>query len=186
MKKAALLIVLAVFGVSSAFGGGDAVIRSGDTFDLRIGGIPNTDAATVNGSYTIDSDGNLNLPYLGKIAVANMSPSQVQSSAERAYINQGIYTHPTITITLAPSARFVNVGGQVKAPQRVSYTADMTVLSAITSAGDFNEFADQKHVRLIRGGKVTVVNCKAIRADPTQDLKVSPGDQIQVPQSIFF
>ena len=186
MKKVILLMVLAILGLVSPLLGGDAILRPGDTFDLRIGGIPPQDASNVNGSYTIDSDGNLNLPYLGKIAVANMSPSQVQSSAERAYINQGIYTHPTITITVALSARFVTVGGQVKAPQRVAYSADMTVLSAITAAGDFNEYADQKHVRLTRGGKVTVINCKAIRADPSQDLKISPGDQIQVPQSTFF
>ncbi len=163
----------------------EAPLRSGDSFEIRIGGVPGNEITAINGTYTIDGDGYLNLPYLGKLAVNKMTPSQIQSTAERAYVNGGIYTHPTITLTVAPSARFVNVGGQVKAPQRVAYTPDMTVLSAINAAGDFNEYADQGRVRLIRGSKVIVVNCKVIRKDPSQDPKVSPGDQIQVPQSIF-
>lgn len=185
MKKFLPLMMVAVLAlVASA--SAEVPLRPGDTFEVRLGGVPVSESTSVNGAYTIDGDGYLNLPLIGRLAVSNMNASQVQAAAERAYVNQGYYTHPTVTINVAPAARFVNVGGQVKAPQRVSYTPDMTVLSAITSAGDFNEYADQKHVRLIRGGKVTVVNCKAIRADPSQDLKVNPGDQIQVPQSILF
>jgi protein involved in polysaccharide export with SLBB domain len=165
--------------------GQEAVIRSGDTFDLRIGGVPPTESTAINGSYTVDGGGYLNLPFLGKMAVSNMTASQIQSSAERGYVDKGIYTHPTITITVASTARFVNVGGQVKSPGRMPYTPDMTVMSAINAAGDFNDYADQTKVRLTRGSKVTIVNCKAIRKDPSQDLKVTPGDQIQVPQGFF-
>ena len=163
----------------------DDVLRPGDSFELRLSGVPGTESGQVSGTYTLDGSGNLNLPFIGKLAASNMTASQIQAAAERTYVNQGIYTHPTITITVAATARFVSVGGQVKSPQRVPYTPDMTVMSAINAAGDFNEFADQKRVRLTRGKQVTVVNCKAIRSDPNQDLKVSPGDQIQVPQTVW-
>ena len=33
--------------------------------------------------------------------------------------------------------------------------------------------------------KVTYVNCKRIRAHPAEDVKVFPGDMIQVPQSWY-
>ncbi len=184
MKKY-LVIILVLCGPLLSAMASDTPLRAGDTFDLRIGGVPPQESSAINGSYTIDGEGFLNLPYLGKMGVSNMTASQIQSMAERSYTEKGIYTHPTITITVSPAARFVNVGGQVKAPQRVAYTPDMTVLSAINAAGDFNEYADQKKVRLLRGSKVTVINCVAVRKDPSQDVKVIPGDQIQVPQSFF-
>jgi protein involved in polysaccharide export with SLBB domain len=176
-----LLVTVFVFSARAA----DAPLRVGDTFDLRIGGVPPDDVIAINSSYTIDGTGGLNLPYIGKITVAGMTSSQIQALIERTYVDRGIYTHPTITLAIAQTARFVNVGGHVKAPQRVTYTPDMTVLSAINAAGDFDDFANQKQVRLIRGKTVTIINCKEIRRDPSQDVAVLPGDQIQVPESMF-
>ena len=184
MKKL-FFAVLALFGLVTALKAGDAIVRSGDSFEMRIGGVPGSEISAINGTYTIDGDGYLNLPYLGKLPASNMTASQIQSTAEHAYVNGGIFTHPTITVTIAATARFVSVGGQVKAPQRVAYTPDMTVLSAINAAGDFNEYANQSKVRLLRDGRARIIDCKVIRKDPSQDVKVSPGDQIQVPQSIF-
>ena len=163
----------------------DATLRPGDTFDLRIGGVPSDEMSAISSSYTLDGEGNLNLPYLGKMQVSGMNAGQIQTAVERAYTERGIFTHPTITLTISPSARFVNVGGQVKSPSRVPYTPDMTVFSAINAAGDFTEFAAQTKVRLMRGDKVIVINCKKIRSDPSQDVKVLPGDAIQVPEAFF-
>ena len=185
MKRASICLVLAMlaFSVSSALA--DATLRPGDSFDLRIGGVPADDQATISSNYTVDGDGYLNLPYLGRIQVARMTASAIQVTIEHAYTSQGIFTHPTITLNIAPSARFVNVGGQVKAPQRVAYTPDMTVLSAINAAGDFSDYADQGKVQLTRDGRVSIVNCKKARKDPSQDVKVLPGDRIQVPEGFW-
>ena len=117
--------------------------------------------------------------------VARLTPSAIQSNIEHTYVSQGIFTHPTITLSIAPAARFVNVSGQVKAPQRVPYTPDMTVLSAINAAGDFSDFADQGKVHLVRNGSVRFVNCKKARGNPELDEKVLPGDQIQVPEGFW-
>lgn len=162
----------------------DAIMRSGDTFELRIGGVPPSESGAFNNTYTIDGDGNLNLPLLGKLNVSGMNPDQIQTVIERAYKSRDIYTHPTITLVNS-QARFISVGGAVKAPQRVAYSPDMTVTSAINAAGDFSEFANQKAVRLVRGGKVIMVNCKEVRKDPSKDPRVLPGDQIQVPEGFF-
>ena len=175
------LMVLASYGSVLA----DATLRPGDTFDLRIGGVPGDEMAAISSSYTLDGEGYLNLPYLGKLQVSGMTPGQIQSLVERDYVERGIFTHPTITLSIAPSARFVNVGGQVKAPSRIPYTPDMTVFSAINAAGDFTEFAAQTKVRLMRGDKVMIINCKKIRSDPSQDVKVLPGDAIQVPEAFW-
>jgi polysaccharide export outer membrane protein len=79
----------------------------------------------------------------------------------------------------------VNTGGEVKVPQRVPFTPDITVLSAISASGGFTEFADQSKVRLLRDGKVTVINVKDVRRDPSKDIRLKPGDKIEVPQSFW-
>jgi protein involved in polysaccharide export with SLBB domain len=184
MKTRYFLIALFLLACcASAFA--DATLRPGDTFDLRIGGVPGDEMSAISSTYTLDGEGFLNLPYLGKMQVAGMNAGQIQSLVEREYVERGIFTHPTVTLTISAGARFVNVGGQVKSPSRVPYTPDMTVFSAINAAGDFTEFAAQTKVRLMRGDKVTIINCKKIRSDPSQDVKVLPGDAIQVPESFW-
>ncbi len=179
----AIYLFATVFLSVSAFA--DAQLRPGDTFEIRIGGVPSDEISTVNGAYTIDGDGYLNMPYIGKLAVAGMTTAQITSAIERTYRSKEIYTNPTITMVMAVAGRFVNVGGAVKSPQRVPYTADMTVLSAINAAGDFNEFANQGKVLLLRDGKTITINCKELRRDPSKDPGVRPGDQIQVPERWF-
>jgi protein involved in polysaccharide export with SLBB domain len=62
----------------------------------------------------------------------------------------------------------------------------MTVTKAITTAGDFTDFANHKKVWLIRAnGQRIKVNCNKAIQDSSQDPLVYPNDQIQVPRRIF-
>ncbi len=163
----------------------DALLREGDQVELRLGGVPAEEITTVTGVYTVDGQGFINLPHIGKVRAAGSSQSQLQAAIEGAYRSQEIYTNPSITISVPTAARFVDVGGDVRAPQRVPFTADLTVLGAITASGGFTEYADQSKVRLMRDGKATVINIKDVRKDPSKDIKLKPGDKIEVPQSFW-
>ena len=185
MKIPACLIVAAALLLPVIAVRADAPLRSGDQFDLRIGGVPGDEASLISSNYTIDGEGCLNLSYIGKVQVAGKTPSEVQAIVERTYVERGIFTHPTVTVSISPNARLITVGGEVNSKGRVPYTPDMTIMSAIGAAGDFSIYADQSKVRLIRGDKVTQVNCKRIRSHPSEDIKVLPGDNIQVPQSWY-
>lgn len=175
------LLILAV--ASTAFG--QAGLRIGDPFELKIGGVPAEEQAQVNNVYTIDSNGAINLPYIGKVPAEGQTPAQVARSIEDAYRANKIYTNPNITIVVQPMSRFVNVGGSVRNPTRVPFTEDMTLLTAINAAGGFNDFADQKRVRLLRGTEVRVFDVRRFRKDPSLDVKLQPGDKVEVPQSLF-
>ena len=187
MKKVMLAVLISVVCAVGPAWAQDALLRPGDAFDLRISGVPSEDQSTISGSYTIDGQGFFNLSYIGKVKGAGRTASEVQSSVERTYIDQGYFIHPTIVLNIAQSARFVNIGGPGMngGGKRLPYTSDLTVLSSITAAGDFNEYADQRHVRLIRGGKAIMLDCKKLRQDPSKDMNVLPGDNIQVPESMF-
>ena len=162
-----------------------AVLRVGDPIELRISGVPQDEQAQVNNTYVVDMTGSISLPYINKVTAEGRAPAQLAAAIEDAYRSHKIYTNPTITIVMQPAARFVNVGGAVRNPTRVPFTEDMTLLTAINAAGGFNEFADQKHVRVLRGKKATVYDVRQFRRDPAKDIGLQPGDKVEVPQSLF-
>ncbi len=164
---------------------GDAVLRSGDPVDLKISGVPTEEQAQVNNIYSVDANGMVNMPYINKVRAAGRTPAQLASEIEGSYRAAKIFTNPTITIVMQPQTRFVNVGGAVRAPARVPFTEDMTLLTAINASGGFNDFADQKRVRLLRGSEAKVFDVRQFRRDPSLDPRLQPGDRVEVPQSFF-
>jgi protein involved in polysaccharide export with SLBB domain len=180
--------LVAVFLLSFALAPGafaQATLRVGDPVELKISGVPAEDQTQVNNTYSVDAGGAINLPYIGKIHAEGMTPAQLSRSIEEKFQANKIYSNPNITIIMQPSARFVNVGGSVRSPSRVPFTEDMTLLTAINAAGGFNDFADQRHVRVLRGNEVTVYDVRRFRKDPSQDVRLRPGDKVEVPQSFF-
>jgi len=181
--KSLILVPFCGLAITLQAFGQDAVLRPGDQIEIRLGGVPSEEVSQVTGVYTVDGDGFINMPHIGKVQAAGATQSQLQGAIESSYKSQQIYTNPSITLAVPNAARFVDVGGDVRAQQRVPFTADLTVLGAITAAGGFTEYADQTKVKLLRDGKVTIINIKDVRKDPSKDLKLKPGDKIQVPQS---
>jgi protein involved in polysaccharide export with SLBB domain len=173
------------FAAASTLLAQQAVLRVGDPIELKIGGVPVEEQQQVNNTYTVDTSGVVNLPYINKVHAEGLTPAQLAQAIEGSYRSNKIFTNPTVTILMQPTARFVNVGGAVRAPNRIPFTEDITLLSAINAAGGFNDFADQKHVRLLRGNSAKVYDIRQFRRDPSLDPKLQPGDRIEVPQSFF-
>jgi protein involved in polysaccharide export with SLBB domain len=169
--------------VSGAFA--QATLRVGDPVELRIGGVPAEEQQQVNNTYTVDASGSVNLPYINKVHAEGLTPAELSQSIENNYRVSRIFTNPTITILMQPTARFVTVGGAVRTPMRVPFTEDMTLLTAINAAGGFNDFADQKKVRLLRGSTAKMFDIRQFRRDPSLDVRLQPGDRVEVPQSFF-
>lgn len=161
-----------------------AALRPGDVVDIRIANVPPEDVAQFNSPYTLDESGMVNLPYIGNMKAEGLTSSQVQVNIQQKLISDGIYTNPSVTVAPSQGQRFVVVGGAVRAPGRVPYTVDLTLMSAINSASGFSDFAGDK-IRLVRGGKVQYFSKKQLYRDPSKDPRVDPGDQIEALQSMF-
>lgn len=175
-----------IFVIAIASGAlAQATLRVGDPIEIKIGGVPNEEQVQVNNTYTVDASGTVNLPYINRMKAAGLTPAQLARSIEQNYRTNKIYTNPNITILMQPTARFVNVGGAVRTPARVPFTEDITLLAAVNAAGGFNDFADQKRVRLLRGNEVKVYDVRQSRRDPSLDVKLQPGDRVEVPQTFF-
>ena len=179
------LVVLLLVGSAVLVFGQSASLRIGDPIEVKIGGVPQDEQLQVNNTYVVDSSGSINLPYINKVRAAGLTPGQLAREVEDAYRANKIYTNPNITVIMQPAARFVNVGGAVRQPSRVPFTEDMTLLTAINAAGGFNEFADQKRVRLLRGSEVKIFDVRQFRKNPGKDVPLQPGDRVEIPQTLF-
>src|SRR5713101_2867164 len=97
---------LLFFFALAAFAFGQATLRVGDPVELKISGVPTDDQTQVNNVYTVDASGSINLPYINKVKAAGLEPAQVAAAIESTYRAEKIFTNPTITIMMQPSARF--------------------------------------------------------------------------------
>jgi len=162
----------------------DVPLRSGDQVSIRLAGVPAEDISQVSGNYTVDGVGNINLPYIGKIHASGLKQADVQNSIEGVYKSRGIYSAPIVTVSVQFD-RLVDIEGDVRAPQRVRYTPDLTLLGAISAAGGFTDYADQTKVCILRNGGRTFVNVKKVRQNMEADPAMQPGDKVSVPRSFW-
>jgi polysaccharide biosynthesis/export protein len=101
-------------------------------------------------------------------------------------MSQNIYLKPDDFVYIPSSlSQQVYVLGAVAAPHAVPYSDQMTVLSAIASAGGVIKNAYQSHVGIVRGSlsqpQLIVADYAAISHGNGQDVLVEPGDIVYVP-----
>lgn len=156
-----------------------ATFRPGDAFELRMTGMPMDDAQMYSLQFTIGTDGFVNIPLGGQVRAAGLTQSQLERAIEQRLIEQKIFRFPTATINVPAPSRFVTVGGNVRGPNRIQWSSDLSILSAISAVGGPGEFAGDR-VELIRAGKMSSFRMSKLRKDPLQDPKLVPGDQIEL------
>jgi polysaccharide export outer membrane protein len=158
------------------------LLRGGDTLIIRLTGVPPAD----QGIYEIkvDESGQVSMPYIGNVAAANFTTVQLKKAIEAAYVQQEIFTNPNVTVDLKEQ-RFVDVTGEVRMPQRVPYTKDLTALGAVAACGGFTDFANRRKVKLTQSGVTREFNAKESQSDPSRDIRLLPNDKIHVDRSIF-
>jgi len=160
-----------------------ATLRVGDIFDMRLSGMPQEYASEFSLQYTIGSDGTVNVPMIGEVRAAGLTSNQLERTIQSRLVAEKIFTRPTVIINVASVARYVSISGGVRAPQRVPWTPDLTLMSGIGACQGFSDYGKQKGIRIIRNGTVAgTFNFKDLLKDPSIDPKLLPGDQVLVPE----
>jgi polysaccharide export outer membrane protein len=134
----------------------------------------------------IKPDGTITLSLNQTFKAAGVTRSQLEKDIRERYVPR-YYKQMTVGIKLTRDTRFYYVGGEVRAPGRQLYLGRITILKAIQSAGDFNDFAQKKKVELTRSGasKLVIVNCAKAMHDSSLDVEIYPGDKIHVPRRFW-
>ena len=132
---------------------------------------------------TIKEDGTVTLPYIGHVKAAGRTSGELQDEIRDKYVPK-YYVNLTVTVKTGDRVFFVR--GEVKSPGRQIYTGPISVTKAITSAGDFMDFASRRNVVLTRAsGQRYVIDCVKILDGKKPDPGVYPGDQIEVKRGSF-
>ncbi len=93
-------------------------LRTGDLVEDDTLGASPTRPSEVNGIYTVDSAGEVNLPQIGAIRALGSTQQELQAVIELGYREGGVYSKPTISVSVSlPEARFVNVGAKCGCPR---------------------------------------------------------------------
>ncbi|MFT4548087.1 MAG: protein involved in polysaccharide export with SLBB domain [Pseudoalteromonas tetraodonis] len=183
MKLLSKLLLVLLFVLPTAALAQETALKSGQSFGLRISGVPGDEVALVSAMYGISDAGTIKLPYLkSAITAAGLKPSDLARKIEAAYRTAQIYTQPTIQVdsntATTKESRFLSVVGEVKAPRSVNYAPGLTLLDAIAQCGGFTDFADEKKIKVTRAGKVTYHNLSKSAA--TENVKLQPNDIVTV------
>ena len=150
-------------------------LHIGDTVTITFTGI---DGLTPE-EKPIKEDGTISLPDVGRVQAAGKTAGELEDAIHNLYV-PSIYKHLSVTVKTT-SDRVYFVRGEVRQPGRLIYVGQITVTKAITSAGDFTDFANHTKILLIRAnGQRFKLNAEAILAGEAPDPPVYPGDQIEV------
>ena len=120
------------------------VLRPGDGLKIAVWG-----EKDLNGEYLIDARGLVQIPGLGDIVVAGLTPMEVKARLSEQLVRRGIVT-PEISVQ---SVIRVSVLGEVRSPGLLSVEPGTNLIHLITLAGGPTERANMKAVRVIRAGR---------------------------------
>lgn len=87
--------------------------------------------------YTVDRDGDINFPVIGKIHIAGLTRDEVAEKIEKDLVGKDMVKDPVVTVEFANTG--VAVLGEVAKPGRYEFNRDhLTILDAIAMAGDLS------------------------------------------------
>lgn len=99
--------------------------------------------------YTVDDQGYIDFPVLGKIQVAGMKRVEIASYIKDELVSKNLVKDPVVTV------EFMNlcfsVMGEVNAPGRFNIDRDrLTILDALSMAGDLTIYGNREKVLVLR------------------------------------
>lgn len=156
-------------------------------FESQAGGlfIP-SDAGSRPGNYitlpkqTVDSSGEISVPYAGVIKAAGRSVGDVQADIQKKLANRAIEPQVVISTTLSRS-NMISVLGDVNAPAQLNLSpGGERILDVIARAGGLNATQYETYVTVQRNRREATVLFRSIIDRPAENIYMYPGDTVYV------
>jgi polysaccharide biosynthesis/export protein len=149
-------------------------LRQGDILQLKV-----YRDSELSGKYLIDARGDVQIPGLGTIRAAGLTPSEVSDRMIEAMRVRG-FRDPELAVQ--PQIR-VSVLGEVRIPQLYSVDPGVSLIQLLTLAGGPSDRADLQHTRVIRDGREFVVDLQsALAGSPTGRVGLYSNDVVYIPR----
>ena len=99
--------------------------------------------------YTVDSNGDIDFPILGKINVGGKTREQIAEQIKNELVQEDLVKDPVVTVEFMNLC--ISVLGEVNNPGRFDIDRDkMTVLDALSMAGDLTIYGNRTNILVMR------------------------------------
>jgi polysaccharide export outer membrane protein len=156
------------------------------------------DQGALSGNYTVEADGTLNFPLLGRVKAAGSTLRELESTLKKL-LADGYLRHPQVTVAMQKyNSQRIFIMGDVRTPGPYPLTGNMTLIEALALAGVGSIGAgtdvivvrptQPKSVATLPGqdanAQVIRVNLKSLeKGELDQNVRLSDGDTIFVPRA---
>jgi polysaccharide biosynthesis/export protein len=118
-----------------------------NTMQTTTSGINLTEQSADLLSYSVDNEGNIELPYAGKFNVSGKSLNMVKTELETAL--KSYVTDAAVTVKLINN--YISILGEVRQPGKYQIYKDrMNIFQALAMAGDLGDYSNRQKIQVIR------------------------------------
>lgn len=119
------------------------------TMSRQMGSTSQTSSNNGVMSYTIDKDGNIEMPEIGTIHIAGLTRSQVAEHVEQKLVEKNLVQDAVVIVEFTNLS--YSILGEVKSPNRYNIDRDeITILDAISQAGDLTIQGQRTNIKVLR------------------------------------
>jgi polysaccharide export outer membrane protein len=165
----------------------DYVIGVADVLNVTVFGEP--DASRIGA--TVDSDGTIDMPYIGRVKAAGQSARAVEKEV-RDRLAKDYLRNPSVSVEITRfRSKTISVQGLVRAPGEYPLEGNVSVTTALAKAGSMLLDAGSYVIISRRGAngatETITVSRKDIESGKAQSVLLKDGDVVLVPkaESIF-
>ena len=117
----------------------------------RIGQSSSYQTAQGVACYTVNANGEIEFPVLGKIAVEGMTRDELSASIKKSLLDKKLLEDNPLVVTVEFANLNISVLGEVNRPGRYAIDKDkVTLLDALGMAGDITIFGERNEVIVMR------------------------------------
>jgi len=134
--------------------------------------------AELTGQFVVGSQGTVSYPLIGDVRAAGLTIGEFSQALSEALRN-GYVRQATVTVEVTNYRPFY-ILGEVSNPGTFPYSADLTVMNAVATAGGFTYRADEGRVFIKHANEQDEHAYRLNSATPVQ-----PGDTVRIPERRF-
>lgn len=158
-------------------------VQAGDPNEYRLGTgdeikITVVDQPTLSGPFVVDGRGTIQMAMIGEVQVKDHTLREVQAMIT-AKLKDGWINEPLVTADMTKGRPFY-ISGEINRPGEYPYTPGLTVMKAITAAGDFTYRANKNEILIKPADGDAEKKVKLTVTTP-----VHPGDTIRIKERFF-
>jgi polysaccharide biosynthesis/export protein len=161
----------------AAVSSSDYKVGPSDVLFIRVWGEPE-----FSGPVSVHQDGKFTLQLVGDLQAGGKTPIEIQDIVADALKKMVVKPLVTVTVQEVGSKKYYLVG-QVARTGEYPLVQPTTILEALDKSGGLGDFANAKHIYVLRGSKRIPFNYKEVikGKNMAQNILIEPGDHIVVP-----